>query len=155
MNIFFSGSRGSVRYSIYSGDPDGYFSIDPLTGTIRTASALDHEAHQSVLLNVQAMSGDPPAYGHTQVSGCESPTVSACQNTCICCHSAASKSGTIGENVSIFRVGLLSRPRIGRIKNCVSMLGKGKIFSFLSNRPHRFWGQTCLLNDCRDCFTKN
>jgi hypothetical protein len=66
----FAGSRGSVRYSIYSGDPDGYFSIDPLTGSIRTASALDHEAHQSVLLNVQAMSGDPPAYGHTQVSGC-------------------------------------------------------------------------------------
>jgi protocadherin-16/23 len=76
---FFAGSRGSVRYSIYSGDPDGYFSIDPLTGTIRTASALDHEAHQSVLLNVQAMTGDPPAYGHTQVSVCASPTVIVCQ----------------------------------------------------------------------------
>ncbi|XP_069675157.1 protein dachsous-like isoform X2 [Periplaneta americana] len=63
-----SGSRSSVRYSIYSGDPDGYFSIDPVTGTIRTASGLDHEAHQSVLLNVQATSGDPPAYGHTQVN---------------------------------------------------------------------------------------
>jgi len=73
-----------VRYSIYSGDPDGYFSIDPLTGTIRTASALDHEAHQSVLLNVQAMSGDPPAYGHTQVSGYESPTVSVCQQLSGC-----------------------------------------------------------------------
>lgn len=67
--LFVPGSRNSVRYSIYSGDPDGYFSIDPVTGTIRTASTLDHEAHQSVLLNVQATSGDPPAYGHTQVSG--------------------------------------------------------------------------------------
>jgi hypothetical protein len=67
---FVSGSRGFVRYSIYSGDPDGYFNIDPMTGVIRTASALDHEAHQSVLLNVQATSGNPPAYGHTQVSGC-------------------------------------------------------------------------------------
>lgn len=81
---FFSGSRGSVRYSIYSGDPDGYFSIDPLTGTIRTASVLDHEAHQSVLLNVQAMSGDPPAYGHTQVSGCASLRVSECQQLSGC-----------------------------------------------------------------------
>lgn len=63
-----SGSRGSVRYSIYSGDPDGYFTIDPNTGLIRTASPLDHEAHQSVLLNVQAMSGSPPSYGHTQVN---------------------------------------------------------------------------------------
>jgi protocadherin-16/23 len=57
-----------VRYSIYSGDPNGYFSIDALSGTIRTSSSLDHETHPSVLLNVQAMSGDPPAYGHSQVS---------------------------------------------------------------------------------------
>lgn len=56
-----------MRYSIYSGDPNGYFSIDPVLGTIRTASSLDHEVHQTVLLNVQATSGDPPAYGHTQV----------------------------------------------------------------------------------------
>lgn len=38
------------------------------SGTIRTGSELDHEAHASVLLNVQAMSGEPPAYGHTQVN---------------------------------------------------------------------------------------
>lgn len=56
-----------MRYSLYPGDPDGYFSIDPVSGGIRTAAALDHEAHQSVLLNVQATSGNPPAYGHTQV----------------------------------------------------------------------------------------
>jgi len=64
--IIVAGS-GIVRYSIYSGDPNGYFSIDPLSGTIRTSSALDHETHPSVLLNVQAMSGDPPSYGHSQV----------------------------------------------------------------------------------------
>ncbi|CAB3367491.1 Hypothetical predicted protein [Cloeon dipterum] len=58
---------GVVRYSIYSGDPNGYFNIDPLSGTIRTSSSLDHETHSSVLLNVQAMSGDPPTYGHSQV----------------------------------------------------------------------------------------
>lgn len=56
-----------VRYSIYSGDPDGYFSIDPVSGNIRIANPLDHETKQQVLLNVQATSGDPPAYGHTQV----------------------------------------------------------------------------------------
>lgn len=64
----FSGSRGAVRYSIYSGDPDGYFSIDPMSGNIRIASPLDHETKVQVLLNIQATSGDPPAYGHTQVS---------------------------------------------------------------------------------------
>ncbi|KAG8225978.1 hypothetical protein J437_LFUL006207, partial [Ladona fulva] len=60
--------NGVVRYSIYSGDPNGYFTIDPVSGAIRTASELDHEAYQSVLLNVQAMSGDPPSYGHCQVN---------------------------------------------------------------------------------------
>ncbi|XP_055711473.1 protein dachsous [Phlebotomus papatasi] len=63
-----SGSRGAVRYSIYSGDPDGYFSIDPMSGNIRIASPLDHETKVQVLLNIQATSGDPPAYGHTQVN---------------------------------------------------------------------------------------
>lgn len=65
--IFFTGSRGVVRYSINSGDPDGYFSIDPVSGNIRIANPLDHETKSQVLLNVQATSGDPPAYGHTQV----------------------------------------------------------------------------------------
>lgn len=57
-----------MRYAIYSGDPDGYFSIDADFGAIRTAGQLDHEAHETVLLNVQAMSGDPPTYSHTQVN---------------------------------------------------------------------------------------
>ncbi|XP_053677409.1 protein dachsous [Anopheles nili] len=63
-----SGSRGSLRYFIYSGDPDGFFAIDPVSGNIRVANALDHETKPQVLLNIQATSGDPPAYGHTQVN---------------------------------------------------------------------------------------
>jgi protocadherin-16/23 len=61
------GSRGSVKYSIYSGDPDGYFTIDQTSGNIRVANTLDHETKPQILLNIQATSGDPPAYGHTQV----------------------------------------------------------------------------------------
>ncbi|VEN39451.1 unnamed protein product [Callosobruchus maculatus] len=66
--ILENGHRSQVRYSIYSGDPDGYFTIDTITGAIRTATALDHENRASVLLNIQAYSGDPPVYGHTQVN---------------------------------------------------------------------------------------
>lgn len=57
-----------MRYSIYSGDPDGYFSIEPASGNIRIARPLDHEAKAQVLLNIQATSGEPPVYGHTQVN---------------------------------------------------------------------------------------
>lgn len=64
---YFTGSRGAVRYSINSGDPDGFFSIDQVSGNIRVANILDHERKSQILLNVQATSGDPPAYGHTQV----------------------------------------------------------------------------------------
>ena len=60
-------SGGDVRYNIYSGDPDGAFSIDAQTGEITTAGQLDHEQHSSVLLNVQAVSGQPPTFGHSQV----------------------------------------------------------------------------------------
>lgn len=66
--VLFTGGRHSIRYSIYSGDPDGFFRIDPVTGSIRTARSLDHETRANVLLNVQATCGDPPIYGHTQVS---------------------------------------------------------------------------------------
>jgi hypothetical protein len=31
------------------------------------ANLLDHETKSQVLLNIQATSGDPPSYGHTQV----------------------------------------------------------------------------------------
>ncbi|KAL1505211.1 hypothetical protein ABEB36_004825 [Hypothenemus hampei] len=60
--------RNEVRYSIYSGDPDGLFRIDPISGTIRVSGHLDHEFRASVLLNVQATSGNLPVYGHTQVN---------------------------------------------------------------------------------------
>ncbi|XP_069943885.1 protein dachsous-like [Cherax quadricarinatus] len=59
---------GEVRYNIYSGDPNGYFSIDSLSGMLSTASLLDHESHPFVLLNVLATAGNPPTYGHTQVN---------------------------------------------------------------------------------------
>lgn len=57
-----------MRYSIYSGDPDGYFSIEANSGNIRIAKPLDHEAKSQVLLNIQATVGEPPVYGHTQVN---------------------------------------------------------------------------------------
>lgn len=57
-----------MRYNIYSGDPNGYFSINSQSGVISTASSLDHESHPFVLLNVLATTGNPPTYGHTQVS---------------------------------------------------------------------------------------
>ncbi|XP_055386024.1 protein dachsous [Condylostylus longicornis] len=63
-----TGSRSLIRYSIYSGDPDGYFSIDPSTGSIRIANLLDHETKSQVLLNVLATFGNPSTYGHTQVN---------------------------------------------------------------------------------------
>ncbi|KAG8176879.1 hypothetical protein JTE90_007488 [Oedothorax gibbosus] len=59
---------GPVRYVIYSGDPEGFFTIDPLLGTIKTKRPLDHETHPFLLLNIQATSGRPPIYGHTQVN---------------------------------------------------------------------------------------
>lgn len=65
--IYLIAGGHSIRYSIYSGDPDGLFHIDTITGSIQTARELDHENRASVLLNVQATSGDPPVYGHTQV----------------------------------------------------------------------------------------
>lgn len=66
--VFFSDDRSKIRYSIYSGDPIGLFKIDPISGVIKTVSAVDHETRSYVLLNVQATSGEPPVYGHTQVS---------------------------------------------------------------------------------------
>jgi protocadherin-16/23 len=62
------GDHKNVRYSIYSGDPEGFFRIDSSTGAIKTASLLNHEIRSNVLLNIQATNGDPPVYGHTQVN---------------------------------------------------------------------------------------
>ncbi|XP_022235682.1 protein dachsous-like [Limulus polyphemus] len=60
--------KEDVRYSIYSGDPEKYFSINPSTGAIITRRTLDHETHPILLLNVQATRSRPPSYGHTQVN---------------------------------------------------------------------------------------
>uniref|UniRef100_A0A8D2L4T7 Protocadherin-16 n=1 Tax=Varanus komodoensis TaxID=61221 RepID=A0A8D2L4T7_VARKO len=57
----------SVLYSISSGDPHGYFSIDPGSGHLYTSLPLDHEAHPAVALEVQARSGSPPAYSSARV----------------------------------------------------------------------------------------
>lgn len=62
-----SASRATIRYSIYSGDPDGYFSIDSTSGNIRIASELDHEKKPQVLLNIQAAGNDPHYSGFAQV----------------------------------------------------------------------------------------
>ncbi|XP_063241640.1 protein dachsous [Bacillus rossius redtenbacheri] len=59
--------RCAARYSIYSGDPDGLFAVDAVSGVVRTAAPLDHETRAAVLLNVMATCGEPPAYGHSQV----------------------------------------------------------------------------------------
>jgi len=62
----------NISYAIYSGDPDGYFSIDPSLGIISVKSNhIDHEKHDFLLLNIQAFSGRSPGpyrYGHTQVN---------------------------------------------------------------------------------------
>ncbi|XP_076332831.1 LOW QUALITY PROTEIN: protein dachsous-like [Tachypleus tridentatus] len=60
--------NNDVRYSIYSGDPDEYFSINSTTGAIHTRRTLDHETHSILLLNVQVASGQPPSYDHSQVN---------------------------------------------------------------------------------------
>ncbi|KAM6907301.1 protocadherin-16 [Xenentodon cancila] len=59
-------SKGIV-YSVSSGDPDGYFTVDSASGTIRTALPLDHETCSSLDLEIQAQSGSPPAYGTSRV----------------------------------------------------------------------------------------
>lgn len=76
INIFFYYSlaglddTGSLRYSVHSDEAEGYFTIDPAKGTIRTTAALDHESFESVLLNVKAYSASDKYYGaQTQVSG--------------------------------------------------------------------------------------
>ena len=61
-----------LTYATYSGDPDGYFSIDSKKGIIRVNSGnIDHEKHSSLLLNIQAKEGAAPGpytYGHIQVN---------------------------------------------------------------------------------------
>ncbi|MEQ2178912.1 hypothetical protein GOODEAATRI_019079 [Goodea atripinnis] len=62
-----SGVSKGILYSISSGDPDGYFTVDSTSGTIRTALPLDHETCVSLDLEIQARSGSPPAYATSHV----------------------------------------------------------------------------------------
>ncbi|TKS82972.1 Protocadherin-16 Protein dachsous -like protein 1 [Collichthys lucidus] len=62
-----TGVSKNIFYSISSGDPDGYFTVDSASGTIRTALPLDHETCSSLDLEIQARSGSPPAYGTSHV----------------------------------------------------------------------------------------
>ncbi|XP_073335504.1 protocadherin-16 [Pagrus major] len=62
-----TGVSKDILYSISSGDPDGYFTVDSASGTIRTALPLDHETCSSLDLEIQARSGSPPAYGTSRV----------------------------------------------------------------------------------------
>ncbi|XP_026227263.1 protocadherin-16-like isoform X2 [Anabas testudineus] len=62
-----TGVSRDIFYSISSGDPDGFFTVDSASGTIRTALPLDHETCSSLDLEIQARSGSPPAYGTSRV----------------------------------------------------------------------------------------
>ncbi|XP_041807874.1 protocadherin-16-like [Chelmon rostratus] len=62
-----TGVSRDIQYSISSGDPDGYFTVDSASGTIRTALPLDHETCSSLDLEIQARTGSPPAYGTSRV----------------------------------------------------------------------------------------
>ncbi|XP_005472325.1 protocadherin-16 [Oreochromis niloticus] len=62
-----TGGSKDIFYSISSGDPHGYFTVDSASGTIRSALPLDHETCPSLDLEIQARSGSPPAYGISRV----------------------------------------------------------------------------------------
>ncbi|KAM7399035.1 hypothetical protein PAMP_018329 [Pampus punctatissimus] len=61
------GTSRDISYTISSGDPAGYFTVDPDTGALRTSLSLDHESQSALDLEVQARSGNPPAFGQTRV----------------------------------------------------------------------------------------
>nr|XP_009680681.1 PREDICTED: protocadherin-16 [Struthio camelus australis] len=61
------GHAEDIFYSISSGDPHGYFSIDSGSGQLCTSLPLDHESQAVLILDVQARSGSPPAYSNTRV----------------------------------------------------------------------------------------
>ncbi|XP_038820726.1 protocadherin-16-like [Salvelinus namaycush] len=63
----YPGHSQDISYSISSGDPDGYFTMDSTSGALRSSVPLDHEACPSLDLEVQARYGSPPAYGTTRV----------------------------------------------------------------------------------------
>ena len=50
-------SFGVLEYSILSGNSDGIFAIDPLTGVVTTVKGLDYESHPSFVLIIKATDG--------------------------------------------------------------------------------------------------
>ncbi|XP_061538054.1 LOW QUALITY PROTEIN: protocadherin-16-like [Phycodurus eques] len=62
-----TGPLRDMAYTISSGDPTGYFTVDPDTGALRTSLSLDHEARPTLDLEVQVRTGNPPAFGQTRV----------------------------------------------------------------------------------------
>ncbi|XP_034723136.1 protocadherin-16-like [Etheostoma cragini] len=62
-----TGTSRDISYTISSGDPAGSFTVDPDNGALRTSLPLDHEAQPALDLEVQARSGNPPAFGQTRV----------------------------------------------------------------------------------------
>uniref|UniRef100_A0A3Q2YBQ3 Protocadherin-16 n=1 Tax=Hippocampus comes TaxID=109280 RepID=A0A3Q2YBQ3_HIPCM len=64
---FLPGPPRDMAYTISSGDPAGYFTVDADTGALRTSLSLDHEAQPTLDLEVQVRPGNPPAFGQTRV----------------------------------------------------------------------------------------
>ncbi|XP_077397746.1 protocadherin-16-like [Festucalex cinctus] len=62
-----TGPPRDMAYTISSGDPTGYFTVDADTGALRTSLSLDHEAQPALDLEVQVRAGNPPAFGQTRV----------------------------------------------------------------------------------------
>uniref|UniRef100_A0A1A9WW10 Cadherin domain-containing protein n=1 Tax=Glossina brevipalpis TaxID=37001 RepID=A0A1A9WW10_9MUSC len=60
-------NANGVRYFIYSGDPENFFSIDENSGNIRVNNKLDCEIKNLVLLNIKAIAGQQTQReSHTQ-----------------------------------------------------------------------------------------
>lgn len=64
----FAGNQAVISYSIYSGDPEGYFTLNPANADLSVNSPPDYELYPFLLLTIQAASGSPPLYGLTQVN---------------------------------------------------------------------------------------
>lgn len=56
-----------IRYTISTGDRNGFFRIDQDTGSISTAKQLDHDQHPFLILGITADIGSTPLFGTTQV----------------------------------------------------------------------------------------
>ena len=54
------GPNSDITFQIVDGDPDGVFSIDPLTGQLRSEGAIDFESNNRFELIIEAMDGGTP-----------------------------------------------------------------------------------------------